>query len=48
MFAYGESIEQFVSDHFWELTGAIGAALVAGIAAVLIFAKWWGARKAVG
>lgn len=48
MFAYGDSIEQFVSDHFQMLTIVVGAGLVAGIAAALIFARWRGARKAVG
>ena len=40
IFAYGDSIEQFVSDHFQMLTIAVGAALVAGIAAVWIIARW--------
>jgi membrane protein YqaA with SNARE-associated domain len=48
MFAYGDSIEQFVSDHFQMLTIVVGAGLVAGIVAALIFARWRGARKAVG
>lgn len=48
MFAYGDSIEQFVSDHFQMLTIVVGAGLVAGIAVALIFARWRGARKAVG
>ena len=48
IFAYGDSIEQFVSDHFWILTVAVGAALVAGIAVVLIIARLRGARKVAG
>ncbi len=39
MFAYGDSIEQFIDDHFQTLTIAIAAALVAGVAAVLIAVK---------
>ena len=48
IFAYGDSIEQFVSDHFWILTVAVGAALVAGIAVVLIIARLRGSRKVAG
>ena len=48
MFAYGDSIEQFVSDNFQMLTVVVGAGLVAGIAAALMFARWRGARKTVG
>ena len=39
LFVYGESIEQFIGDHFQTLTLAIAAAVIAGAAAVLIVVK---------
>ena len=39
LFVYGESIEQFIRDHFQTLTLAIAAAAVIGGAAVLIVVK---------
>ena len=48
MFAYGDSIEEFVSDHFQELTVAAGAALVTTLVAVLIVARRRGVRDPAG
>ena len=39
LFVYGESIEQFIGDHFQTLTLAIAAAVMAGGAAVIIVVK---------
>ena len=39
LFIYGESIEQFIGDHFRTLTLAIAAAAVAGGAAILVVVK---------
>ena len=39
LFVYGESIEQFIHDHFRTLTLAIAAAVVVGSAALLIVVK---------
>ena len=39
LFVYGESIEQFIVDHFQTLTLAIAAAVIAGGAAVIIVVK---------
>ena len=39
LFVYGESIEQFIVDHFQTLTLAIAATVVVGVAVVLIVVK---------
>lgn len=44
MFAYGDEIEEFVSDHL-ELTVGVGAALIAAVVAAVIFARWRSASK---